>query len=229
MMGTRHPCSRFANHFPQDTSTAYSSTRFLGKISVRAPLPLEEKSSAANPINTPPHPALDSFSICRRPLCGSSPPPPASAANFLFIALPGSPLRRCYSCSFARKARTLPPPTPPPLPRLQPQPTKTSSTSMDGSCRDLEATQSSSTAFMCQHTRPPPPEGRRASSVRRASAAVVAEVVLAACAGSALDLDHFVAAGSLRLSRAMDLAGRPWGHCVAALVVAVRKSPSGWK
>lgn len=61
--------------------------------------------------------------------------------------------------------------------------------------------------------------------VRVRSSAVVArarEVLLAACLGSALDADHFLAAGSIRLSRATALAGRPWGHSLAMLILAVR-------
>lgn len=58
---------------------------------------------------------------------------------------------------------------------------------------------------------------------RAASASGLVEIVFAACVGSALDVDHFMAAGSLRLSKATGLAGRPWGHCVAALVAAVRR------
>lgn len=50
----------------------------------------------------------------------------------------------------------------------------------------------------------------------------VMESLLAACLGSALDVDHFLAAGSLRLSKASGLAQRPWGHSVAVLLAAVR-------
>ncbi|CAM9419998.1 unnamed protein product [Pylaiella littoralis] len=94
-------------------------------------------------------------------------------------------------------------------------------TSADGSRRDLDTVQSSATAATWQRIRATAAAatGWRRGLAKSASAAAVAEIVLAACVGSALDLDHFLAAGSLRLSRATGLAGRPWGHCVAALVV----------
>lgn len=83
---------------------------------------------------------------------------------------------------------------------------------------------------VCQQARPGGEEGgvgsaarQKAGGRRRASASGLVEVAFAACIGIALDLDHFLAAGSLRLSKATSLAGRPWGHCVAALVVAVRR------
>lgn len=50
----------------------------------------------------------------------------------------------------------------------------------------------------------------------------VKEAFLTACLGSALDVDHFLAAGSLQLSEAAGLARKPWGHSIAALVSAVR-------
>lgn len=48
------------------------------------------------------------------------------------------------------------------------------------------------------------------------------ESFLAACLGSALDVDHFLAAGSLRLSKARGLTQRSWGHSIAVLLLAVR-------
>lgn len=48
----------------------------------------------------------------------------------------------------------------------------------------------------------------------------VKEAFLTACLGSALDVDHFLAAGSLQLSEAAGLARKPWGHSIAALVSA---------
>ncbi|CAN0491457.1 unnamed protein product, partial [Scytosiphon promiscuus] len=46
------------------------------------------------------------------------------------------------------------------------------------------------------------------------------EALVAACVGSLLDLDHFLAAGSIRLSQATGLSNRPWCHSVVALFVA---------
>lgn len=48
------------------------------------------------------------------------------------------------------------------------------------------------------------------------------EAFIAACIGSLLDVDHFLAAGSIRLSQATGLSNRPWCHSVVALFVAVR-------
>lgn len=71
------------------------------------------------------------------------------------------------------------------------------------------------------------PKGGDSLVVRSSSApGMAAEIVFAACMGSLLDLDHFFAAGSLRLSNATGLVGRPWGHCVMALFVVVRRG--GW-
>lgn len=51
--------------------------------------------------------------------------------------------------------------------------------------------------------------------------ATTREIIFTACCGSVLDFDHFLAAGSLKLSSATRLANRPWGHCMAAVVLAV--------
>ncbi|CAM9582329.1 unnamed protein product, partial [Discosporangium mesarthrocarpum] len=51
------------------------------------------------------------------------------------------------------------------------------------------------------------------------------ELFLAGCLGSFVDLDHFVAAGSLRLSQALGLAARPWGHSILALFLGVSDFP----
>ncbi|CBJ32551.1 conserved unknown protein [Ectocarpus siliculosus] len=91
---------------------------------------------------------------------------------------------------------------------------------------DIESAEPSSptTTVSGQPALPVAPRGKRGAgegcTARRPSAAAALEVLFAACVGSALDLDHFLAAGSVRLSRATALAGRPWGHCVAALIVA---------
>lgn len=139
------------------------------------------------------------------------------------MALPGSPLHRC-GVSCAPRRRTKAPPTP--IPRT---PSAGNTTSAEGSWEDFDAVQP------CRRARPEAEEEKGGSAARSdeaggrgASASGFVEVVFAACVGSALDLDHFVAAGSLRLSRATGLAERPWGHCVAALVVAVREERS-WK
>ncbi|CAM9339258.1 unnamed protein product [Choristocarpus tenellus] len=39
--------------------------------------------------------------------------------------------------------------------------------------------------------------------------------------GSFLDLDHFAAAGSFRLSQALGLSARPWGHSTSAKLLIV--------
>lgn len=171
-----------------------------------------------------------------------SSPPSSGAANFPELALPGSPLHRCFSCArllatggrrrnHASNAPQRPPP--PPLPLLPPRPDTMDSRPKYLTSRsrdvDVESAQPSSTTTVSgQPARPVAARGKRGAgegcTARRPSAAAALEVLFAASVGSALDLDHFLAAGSVRLSRATALAGRPWGHCVAALIVAVRRN-----
>ncbi|CAM9877347.1 unnamed protein product, partial [Ectocarpus fasciculatus] len=163
-------------------------------------------------------------------------PPSSGAAVLPELALPGSPLYRCFSCARLltsggrRRNRASNAPLPPPPPPPPPRPGTADSRPKDLTNRsrdfDLESAESSSTTTTVsgQPARPVAARGKRGAgggcTARRPSAAAALEVLFAACVGSALDLDHFLAAGSLRLSRATGLAGRPWGHCVAALIVA---------
>ncbi|CAM9377038.1 unnamed protein product, partial [Phaeothamnion confervicola] len=50
--------------------------------------------------------------------------------------------------------------------------------------------------------------------------AVTKQLIAATLLGSALDVDHFLAAGSVRLSDASSLQHRPFGHCVAFAAAA---------
>lgn len=119
--------------------------------------------------------------------------------------MPGSPLYRCIACAFERAHNRPSAKSSPPMPTVEAAPAGGGSHANDSSrvpCRG-------GTLTACVGARP----------------AAARETFCAACLGSALDLDHFLAAGSLRLSRATGLAERPWGHSLAALVVAVRSIP----
>ena len=59
-------------------------------------------------------------------------------------------------------------------------------------------------------------ESRRSPTRRRA-----AEVAAAGVAGSIMDVDHFLAAGSFRLDAALHLSRRPFGHALIAPVAAL--------
>ncbi|CAM9693075.1 unnamed protein product [Ectocarpus sp. 12 AP-2014] len=166
-------------------------------------------------------------------------PPSSGADNFPELALPGSPLHRCFSCArllatggrrrnHANNASHRPPPLLPPLPPPRPETMDSRPKDLTSRSRDFDveiAEQSSPTTTVSgQPALPLAARGIRGAgggcTARRPSAAAALEVLFAACVGSALDLDHFLAAGSVRLSRATALGGRPWGHCVAALIVA---------
>jgi hypothetical protein len=55
------------------------------------------------------------------------------------------------------------------------------------------------------------------------------ENILATVFGSMVDIDHFVAAGSLSLSAATNLPSRPWGHCLfTGLIVSVALGAVSW-
>ncbi|CAM9177685.1 unnamed protein product [Scytosiphon promiscuus] len=152
--------------------------------------------------------------------------PPSSAIESLrTIALPGSPMHRCYSC-FRHRARARrprndrrknAPPQPPSSPASPPPMPLVKATK--------EEVHDANEGFDVESMKGPPTMTRPASERRNPRAgrssvpAVVVEVVFTAGVGSLLDLDHFFAAGSLRLSKATGLAGRPWGHCVMALFV----------
>lgn len=174
------------------------------------------------------------------PWCDSN-PPSSGASNLLELALPGSPLYRCFSYArlvatggrrrnhASNAPQTLPPSPPPPIPPPRPDTIDSRPKDLTNRSRDfdVESAESSTTTVSGQPARPVAARGKGGGAgggcmARRPSAAAALEVLFAACVGSALDLDHFLAAGSLRLSRATALAGRPWGHCVAALIVAVR-------
>lgn len=128
--------------------------------------------------------------------CDNSKPSSASLAP-----LPGSPLHRCASCVPLRKPKQQqlagrPPPA--------------------GSRSRLES------KYVVTIEPSTTPSRIAAATAGSGRAPAVREILFVACVGSALDLDHFLAAGSLRLSRATSLGERPWGHSVVALFLAVR-------
>lgn len=142
----------------------------------------------------------------------SSPRPPTtrttnSPSQGFLIALPGSPLHRCVSYALFRFRRR----------RRRAKATPTIATpSPNGG--DLEMTDQ-------PLVRPDRWQAHKTTAAAAGREGRVGgtrkEILLTACCGSMLDFDHFLAAGSLRLSRATGLAERPWGHCVAAVVLAV--------
>ncbi|CAM9617294.1 unnamed protein product [Laminaria digitata] len=124
---------------------------------------------------------------------------PPSPAGFL-ATLPGSPLHRCLSGTVPRvrhQKRT--------NARTDPSPAKTASALAVGEY-NADTTVGLSTEL------PPRAQGGRRLMMR--------EAFIAACIGSLLDVDHFLAAGSFRLSQATGLSNRPWCHSVVALFVA---------
>lgn len=143
-----------------------------------------------------PCPTNPRFSICS---------PSSSGSTCLDLAVPRSPAYRCISFllrqpqSRFRKRPTKTSPIPTPTPTTTP-------TVETAACHGEEKGRTKLMHFW------------RWARIE----AGAWEVFLAACLGSALDLDHFLAAGSVRISRATALPGRPWGHSVAAFVLAVR-------
>lgn len=201
-----------------------------GPLTIHGPSVVSPTCCTTHLYPTPSRLRLPSLARARLLPWRNSPPPSQAAASFLPIALPGSPVHRCVSSALRRYTNKAPPP-PTPTPPTHPRTPAAGSTLTETRSRDLDA------VVPYLHTRPRG-EGRGGSAARSeaggrergGSASGVVEIVFAAFVGSALDLDHFLAAGSLRLSRATGLPGRPWGHCVAALVVAVRREEArGWQ
>lgn len=208
------PESLLFEHFAQPT---YKST--IRCPIIRSWMPKLQRSSppwksslSTSPFNHPlsrHHPPL--MTCCSLvPLssthwCSSSPPSLATA-TFQLIALPGSPLHWCISCALRRFTTG----TPQESGEIMPA---------EDSCKDLDTPAPCERSKRQSEIAAAAAAGRGGAMARRA---IAAEIFFAACVGSLLDLDHFLAAGSLRLSRATGLDGRPWGHSVAALVVAVR-------
>lgn len=138
---------------------------------------------------------------------GGNPPPGACQ-----VALSGSPVHRCMSCV---------------LERIRGRTNATSSPRV--------ATREKRAELLRKHpneasvsTIVPPVQQRPPSTVSGCERwwreePLLKEMIFAGCFGSALDVDHFLAAGSLRLSRAIRVSGRPWGHSVAALLAMVRR------
>ena len=125
---------------------------------------------------------------------------PPSPAGFLAI-LPGSPLHRCMSCALppARRQKTT---------NARTSPTRAETASALAVGEDVDTIVEPSTEV--------PPRARAGRGL------MAREAFVAACVGSLLDFDHFLAAGSIRLSQATGLSSRPWCHSVMALFVAVR-------
>lgn len=128
----------------------------------------------------------------------------SSPSPGFLIARPGSPLHRCVSYPLLRLRRRR---------RRALIALKKSTPSPKGG--DLKMTDQSlvSPSRGEAHATAADREGRFGATMR--------EIIFTACCGSVLDFDHFLAAGSLKLSSATRLANRPWGHCVAAVVLAV--------
>ncbi|CAM9941008.1 unnamed protein product [Ascophyllum nodosum] len=119
---------------------------------------------------------------------------------FSSMAAPGSPLHRCASCTILRARGRL--------------------RAIGLSLRRLSTADSSISLGRGDLQESPSDGGLGNAPSARDSAASAREIACVACFGSLLDVDHFLAGGSLRLKNAMSLAKRPWGHCLAFLVLA---------